>query len=72
MLGGIDSVATLEQLEEISELIPGEWLPAATGSPDECARAWKNQLSHGATGVVIHGSTPSEFAPVIEAYRTMD
>ena len=72
MLGGIDSVATLEQLEEISELIPAQWLPAATGSPDECARAWKNQLSHGATGVVIHGSTPSEFAPIIEAYRTLD
>lgn len=72
MLGGIDSVATLEQLEEMSELIPGEWLPAATGSADECARAWKNQLSNGATGVVIHGSTPSEFAPIIEAYRTLD
>ena len=72
MLGGIDSVATLEQLEEISKLIPDAWLPAATGSPDECARAWKNQLSNGATGVVIHGSTPLEFAPIIEAYRALD
>jgi probable F420-dependent oxidoreductase len=69
--GGIDSVATLEQLEQISELIPEEWLPAAVGSPEECARAWKNQLANGADGVVIHGSTPDEFAPVLEAYEKL-
>ena len=69
--GGIDSVATLEQLEEISALIPAEWLPAATGSAEECARAWKNQLALGADGVVIHGSTPREFAPILDAYRTL-
>lgn len=72
MLGAIDSVATLEQLEEISTLIPAEWLPAAIGSSDECARVWKNQLSNGATGVVIHGSTPREFTPIIDAYRTLN
>jgi len=71
MPGGIDSVATLEQLEEISELIPADWLPAATGSAEECARAWKNQLANGADGVVIHGSTPREFAPILDAYRTL-
>ena len=32
--GGIDSVASLEQLEEIAPLIPDEWLPAAVGKPD--------------------------------------
>lgn len=69
--GGIDSVATLEQLEQISALIPEEWLPAAVGSPEECARAWKNQLANGADGVVIHGSTPDEFAPVLEAYEKL-
>ncbi len=69
MPGGIDSVASLEQLEEISALIPEEWLPAASGSAQECAAAWRNQLDNGADGVVIHGSTPSEFAPVLEAYR---
>jgi 5,10-methylenetetrahydromethanopterin reductase len=69
MPGGIDSVATLEQLEELSTLIPDEWLSAAVGSAEECAQAWKNQLSKGADGVVIHGSTPTEFAPIIDAYR---
>ena len=71
MLGGIDSVATLEQLEEISELIPKEWLPAATGSAQDCAAAWKNQFANGADGVVIHGSTPTEFAPILDAFRAL-
>ena len=71
MPGGIDSVATLEQLEQISELIPEEWLPAATGSAEDCARGWKQQLVNGADGVVIHGSTPQEFAPIIDAYRKL-
>jgi len=69
--GAIDSVATLEQLEEISELIPADWFPAASGTAQECAQAWKNQFANGADGVVIHGSTPSEFAPIIEAYRAL-
>lgn len=71
MPGGIDSVATLEQLEEISPLIPEEWLPAATGTAEECAKAWQNQLDNGADGIVIHGSTPKEFAPIVKAYEEM-
>lgn len=71
MPGGIDSVATLEQLEEISELIPADWLPCATGSAEQCALAWKNQLDNGADGIVIHGSTPDEFAPIISAYEKL-
>ena len=68
MPGAIDSVATLEQLEEISKLIPEEWLPAARGTAAECAAAWRNQLANGADGVCIHGSTPEEFAPILEVY----
>lgn len=69
--GGIDSVATLEQLEAISELIPPEWLPAATGSAQDCARSWQQQLRNGADGVVIHGSTPEQFAPALSAYDAL-
>lgn len=69
--GGIDSVATLEQLEQISHLIPEEWLPAARGTVQDCARSWKNQFDNGADGIVIHGSTPTEFSPVVEAYRQL-
>lgn len=72
MLGGIDSVATLEQLEEIESLIPQEWVSAAaTGSPEECAARILAEFEHGANEVCLHGSTPDEFAPVLDAYRTM-
>ena len=66
--GGIDSVATLEQLEEIAPLIPEEWLPAATGSPEQCARYWQGELDNGADSVCIHGSTPREFEKALEAF----
>jgi probable F420-dependent oxidoreductase len=71
MLGGIDSVATLEQLRHISTLIPKEWLPAAIGSPEECAQRFNDQFNAGADGVIIHASTPVEFAPVIKAYANI-
>lgn len=69
--GGIDSVATLEQLEAIAPLIPSEWLPAATGSPEDCARYWRAELEHGADSVCIHGSTAREFAPALDAYAKL-
>nr|WP_235015434.1 TIGR03857 family LLM class F420-dependent oxidoreductase [Oceanicoccus sp. KOV_DT_Chl] len=72
MLGGIDSVATLEQLEEIEQLIPSEWLAAAAvGSPEECALRIQQEFGHGVDEVCIHASTPAEFAPVIDAYRAL-
>jgi 5,10-methylenetetrahydromethanopterin reductase len=71
MHGGIDSTATLEQLDQISELIPPEWLHAAVGSPAECAQAWLDELANGADTVVIHGSTADELAPALQAYREL-
>ncbi|MEP4149303.1 MAG: TIGR03857 family LLM class F420-dependent oxidoreductase [Halioglobus sp.] len=69
--GGIDSVATLEQLDKISELIPREWLIAATGDAESCAQDWQSQFDNGADGMVIHGSTPCEFEPILEAYAKL-
>jgi probable F420-dependent oxidoreductase len=67
--GAIDQVATTEQLEHIATLIPDEWLaPAATGSPEQCAKAVRGQLELGADAVILHGASPSELAPVVEAY----
>ena len=71
MTGGIDSVATLEQLEEIAPLIPDEWLPAAVGTPEECAHYWRSELANGADSVCIHGSTAKEFAPALAAYAEL-
>jgi alkanesulfonate monooxygenase SsuD/methylene tetrahydromethanopterin reductase-like flavin-dependent oxidoreductase (luciferase family) len=68
MPGGIDSVATLDQLREIRDLIPTEWLPAAVGSPEQCAQRYLDQFAAGAHGIVLHASTPDEVAPVLAAY----
>jgi probable F420-dependent oxidoreductase len=69
--GAIDQVATTEQLEHIATLIPDEWLaPAATGSSEQCAKAIRGQLDLGADAVILHGASPSELVPVVEAYRS--
>jgi alkanesulfonate monooxygenase SsuD/methylene tetrahydromethanopterin reductase-like flavin-dependent oxidoreductase (luciferase family) len=69
MLGGIDSVATLDQLREIRELIPEAWLPAAAGDAETCAQRFADQFEAGADGVIIHASKPEEVAPVLEVYE---
>jgi probable F420-dependent oxidoreductase len=69
-LSAIDGTATDAQLEHIATLLPEEWLaPAATGSAGQCAAAVRGQLGQGADAVIMHGATPAELAPVVEAYR---
>jgi alkanesulfonate monooxygenase SsuD/methylene tetrahydromethanopterin reductase-like flavin-dependent oxidoreductase (luciferase family) len=68
--GGIDVHATPEQLEHIATLIPEDWLAAsATGSPEQCAEAVRGQLALGCDGVILHGATPGELRPIVDAYR---
>jgi len=68
--GGIDGTATVAELEHLATLIPPEWLaPSATGSPEQCADAVIGQLALGCDAVILHGATPSELTPVLEAYR---
>ena len=68
--GALDQDATTEQLEHVAELLPAEWLaPAATGSPEDCAREVLRQLDLGADSVILHGATPEQLAPIVEAYR---
>ncbi len=68
--GGIDVHATTQQLEHIQTLIPEQWLShAATGSPAKCAAAIRHQLALGCDGVILHGATPTELVPILEAYR---
>jgi hypothetical protein len=53
-------------------LIPAGWLaPAATGPAPHCARAVQGQLDIGADGVILHGATPGELAPIVDAYREL-
>ncbi len=69
-LGGIDQLASTEQLEHIATLIPQEWLaPSATGTPAQCADSVMRQFELGCDGVILHGATPKELTPIVEAYR---
>jgi alkanesulfonate monooxygenase SsuD/methylene tetrahydromethanopterin reductase-like flavin-dependent oxidoreductase (luciferase family) len=69
--GAIDALATPEQLEHIATLIPDEWLPAAVGSPETCAKRVVDQFDAGADGVILHGASPHQLASLVEAYRPM-
>ncbi len=70
--GALDADATPDQLAHVATLLPDEWLAAsATGSPQRCARRVLDQYAAGADGVILHGATPAELAPVLEAYRTV-
>jgi probable F420-dependent oxidoreductase len=69
--GAIDAKATTEQLEHIATLLPTEWLaPAATGTPEQCVAAIRHQFDLGVDGVIMHGATPNELAPIVEQYRS--
>jgi probable F420-dependent oxidoreductase len=72
MPGAIDAIATTEQLEHFATLLPTEWLaPAATGSAHQCAQLVRNQIDLGADAVIMHGATPTELTPIVDAYRAL-
>ena len=67
---GLDTVGTQDQLDHVATLIPDEWLaPAATGTPEQCVAAIRNQFDLGCDGVIMHGATPAELAPIVAHYR---
>lgn len=69
----IDSPLTaLEKIEHIATLLPADWLAAAaTGTPEQCAATIRGQLDLGADGVILHGASPAELAPILPAYRAI-
>nr|WP_279536337.1 TIGR03857 family LLM class F420-dependent oxidoreductase [Nocardioides ochotonae] len=69
--GAFDAVGTVDELGRLAELLPAEWLPAAYGSPAQCAARVGDQLDAGADSVILHGATPAELAPVLDAWRTV-
>jgi probable F420-dependent oxidoreductase len=65
----IDQHADTDALERIAPLIPDAWLaPAATGSPAQCVASVRRQFELGADGVILHGATPAELAPIVAEY----
>ncbi len=68
--GAIDALADLGTLRHIATLLPDEWLePAATGDAARCATRVAQQFDLGVDGVILHGATPEELAPIVTAYR---
>ena len=69
----IDAVATTSELEHFATLLPDEWLaPAATGSPQHCVDVVRGQFRLGADGVILHGASPAELEPIVNAYAARD
>jgi probable F420-dependent oxidoreductase len=68
--GALDAKGTTEDLERVAPLIPAEWLaPAASGTPEQCVAAIRNQFALGCDGVIMHGATPTELVPIVTAYK---
>ena len=68
--GALDAKGTTEDLERVAPLIPEEWLaPSATGTPEQCVAAIRNQFALGCDGVIMLGATPTELAPIVAAYK---
>lgn len=69
LTGWADATATPDQIARLREILPEEWLAvAATGTADDCAGAVRRQFDLGVDGVIMHGATPSELAPVVTAF----
>jgi len=68
--GALDGVATTEQLEHVATLLPSEWLESsASGSPAECVASIRHQFDLGCDGVIMHGASPDDLAPIVHEYR---
>jgi 5,10-methylenetetrahydromethanopterin reductase len=71
--GAFDAIGTTDQLTYLrDEVLPTEWLAAAAvGSAAHCVDRIADQLAAGADSVVLHGATPTELAPVVEAWAAV-
>lgn len=68
--GALDAKGTTSDLERVAPLIPDEWLaPSAQGTPEQCVEAIRRQFALGCDGVIMHGATPTELEPIVEAYK---
>ena len=64
---------SLDELRQLRDVYPEAWLREsnAVGSPAQCAQRILGQFDLGADAVILHGASPSELAPVVEAYRAV-
>ncbi|MFW0783922.1 TIGR03857 family LLM class F420-dependent oxidoreductase [Gordonia sp. CPCC 206044] len=68
--GPLDATATIDELRELARAVPSAWVAdSAVGPPEVCATAIARQFGLGVDSVILHGATPSELLPVLDAYR---
>jgi 5,10-methylenetetrahydromethanopterin reductase len=69
--GAFDAIGTVPELSRLrAEAIPAEWVAAsATGDHASCAKRIQDQFDAGVGSVILHGATPDELAPVLDAWR---
>lgn len=61
-----------EELAGISRELPSHWFTtgAAVGTTSDCADRLDDYLSAGATGILVHGSTPDTLGPLVDAFTS--
>lgn len=65
-----DELRDIGTLKALEEAIPRSWLEcAAVGTAEECARKVRHQFDLGVDGVIMHGVTPTELAPIVHSYQ---
>jgi probable F420-dependent oxidoreductase len=64
--GAADSVRTREELTEVAESVPVDWIRSASavGSAADCRRTFDRYRDAGADELVLHGSTPDQLGPL--------
>ncbi|GAC67804.1 TIGR03857 family LLM class F420-dependent oxidoreductase [Gordonia soli] len=68
--GPIDATADISELRELAEVMPHSWVAdSATGNASDCATTIAAQFDLGVDSVILHGATPTELEPVVDAYR---
>ncbi|MGD9701257.1 MAG: TIGR03857 family LLM class F420-dependent oxidoreductase [Acidimicrobiia bacterium] len=69
--GSADNLFTKDQLAEVSQVLPREWLyeGAAIGSAGVCADRLREYLAAGADEILIHGAVPEYLGPTVQHFQ---
>jgi 5,10-methylenetetrahydromethanopterin reductase len=69
--GSADNHFTKDELAEVSQLFPSEWLTegAAIGTSERCADRLRAYLSAGADELILHGATPEMLHSTVAALQ---
>ena len=70
MKGNADQAFTPQELVEVSRVLPREWFLSggAVGTKEHCAVRLEEYLAAGADDIIIHGSTPDQLSPTLNAF----